>query len=510
MEFDQACRTAGEPALAGKEELYDLLLWLSRYRRHLGGKKETARKADGPNRRILVRLFGGNRPVPGKLLVFPVSGGSDGRKLEDRIPAQRLLCGRDGRAELFLPEGRWRVTAAHGVGYTKESREILTDGTGEEQWEVRLTPLGRMAADWHGGELHHHSIYSSPAYGGTDAVVETPAEVKDAMLAAGCEFGALSDHHHTKNHAVWKQQKSEGFCPVISKEISTSNGHVMALGVDKDVIYEIPCGKARTADRLRQEFIRTAETIRREGGIAQINHPFDTSVSTSFPAEFEDLYPLFDSMEIWNGAHPMLEQNGNGKAVKQWLSLRRKGVWISAVSGSDTHQIRADQYDEDLREAVSLLSWIGQEAAEVPEGIREKLEILRRMGKRSLPHFLEWNAAFLGTACVKTYVKTAGELTQESLLEGIRNGDCMVTDGPLLFPEAGGFRVLWEEKPETLVFFDGEGRERRIKAADWVQTDNREYGAQLPEKDLVEGPWEALLLAGGRLRAAACGRTKLE
>ena len=83
------------------------------------------------------------------------------------------------------------------------------------------------------------------------------------MKSLGMQFGALSDHHNVLNHEEWQRQNNN-FTPIISKEISTSNGHVLQLGVDDDVIYEIPKGKERTTEKLRNEFIRICSEIRKK------------------------------------------------------------------------------------------------------------------------------------------------------------------------------------------------------------------------------------------------------
>ena len=61
----------------------------------------------------------------------------------------------------------------------------------------------------------------------------------------------------------------------------------------------------RTEEALRSEFRRIASEIRGEGGIPQLNHPRDYSVSTSFNPAFYDMLDIFQTMEIWNGSHPM-------------------------------------------------------------------------------------------------------------------------------------------------------------------------------------------------------------
>ena len=147
------------------------------------------------------------------------------------------------------------------------------------------------------------------------------------MRAMGLAFGALSDHHNTLNHDAWRAQEKEDFLPVVSKEISTSNGHVLSLGVEKDVIYHVP-GEERTEEALRSEFRRIASQIRGEGGIPQLNHPRDYSVSTSFNPAFYDMLDIFQTMEIWNGSHPMYYGTVNADAAQLWRELLEQGRYI--------------------------------------------------------------------------------------------------------------------------------------------------------------------------------------
>lgn len=156
-------------------------------------------------------------------------------------------------------------------------------------------------------------------------MVESPSEVCNSMMAMGLFFGALSDHHNVLNHEAWKKEKKENFLPVISKEISTSNGHVMALGVEEDVIYAIPDDKDRTDEKLRNEFQRIVQQIKDEKGLAQLNHPRDLSVSISWNPDFYDMINIFETVEIWNGSNPMLAGSTNDMAYRLWVELLRQG-----------------------------------------------------------------------------------------------------------------------------------------------------------------------------------------
>lgn len=523
LEFDREYRADAENKLKDTDELYYLLLWLESWIKDSSrvnasenvtftewetrGKQNARRMYD-----IKIRVLCAEKPVIGRIKIFALNSGS---RLTDMIPYQRLMTDENGNGSLILPAGKWKIMVDHGIGYTVWEKSICLNCCEDEEYsekntkelEAKLEPLGQLGVGWIAGELHHHSIYSSPVYGGTDAVTASASQVKKSMQAAGCEFGALSDHHNILNHQEWKGQKEKEFCPVISKEISTSRGHVMSMGVDKDVIYNIPLGAERTEMKLRNEFIRITEEIRSSGGIPQLNHPFDTSVSTSWSPQFEDLFALFTTMEIWNGAHPMLPGNGNGKAVKKWISLLKQGIYLTGTAGSDTHNILADQYDEDAQKICCMLEWLKKKSdlETLPKEIHPALKTLLDMGQVSFPELLFWIGHSLGSACVKNYVHIDGELTQQKILQALRQGDCMITDGPLLFLERREnwtIRILTQEEPEKLVLLFEDGRQICREKEHFVSTNKREFNYVITKEELGKAKWMiAFLKTGERCRA---------
>lgn len=514
LEFDREYRSCADNRLKDTDELYNLLLWLEAWKKNVNRRNILEDRAFCERRnlqkkdfetmyglKINVRCEG--KPIIGRVEIFSL----ERNELSAMIPYQRLFTDREGHALLRLPKGKWKIRVDHGIGYTVWEKTICLMKYEDKNLEVNLNSLGEMEEGWFGGELHHHSIYSSPVYGGTDAVFESVSEVKESMQAAGCEFGALSDHHNIFNHEEWKRQKEEIFCPIISKEISTSRGHVMSIGVDKDVIYNIPLGDDRTEEKLRNEFIRVTEEIRKNDGIPQLNHPFDSSSSTSWSPQFEDLFSLFTTMEIWNGAHPMLSENGNGKALKKWISLLKQGIYLTGTAGSDTHNILADQYDEEAEKICSMLEWLEEESVleSLPEGIRPALSILSDMGRVSFPKLLSWIGNSLGSACVKNYIHIDGKPTQEKILQGLANGHCMITDGPLLFlnkKEVWTIRILTQEEPETLLLFLEDGRQICREKRHFIQNGKWEFIYKITEEELGEAKWiMALLKTGERCRA---------
>lgn len=460
MEFDRALAQAGEPVLSGTEELHNLLLWLERW---TGAANGQARAKGSCCLKI-------RTSKAARIRILAETG-----SLRGRVPIVRAIT-QGGRTEtFFLGEGAFTAEISWGPAYRRYERHVRMPEENGSVLAIMPEPMGKLPEGWLMGDLHHHSIYSSPVYGGTDAVAESPAMAALAMRAAGCGFGALSDHHNILNHGDWSREERDDFHPLLSKEISTSNGHVAALGVKTDIIYHIPAGDRRTEGNLKQEFIRILEQIRRENGTAQLNHPFDENASTGWNRNFDDIISLFSAVEIYNGAHPMLTDNGNGRALEWWIGLWQKGHRLTATGGSDTHNILADQFDSDLLIICRILDSLAENRSFLPSGIRQKTDIIEQMGKRSLPHFLDWAGRRLGSACVKTCVYTGEKADAESIRQAIEQGKCMVTDGPLLFVLADGAgpgehrqartgevtlkaRIFSEEEPEKLRIILGDGR----------------------------------------------------
>ncbi len=202
---------------------------------------------------------------------------------------------------------------------------------------------------WFSGDLHQHSIYSSPAHGGTDNAPDTLEEIHAFMRAKDLRFGAVSDHHNILNHAAWLRFESPAFIPIVSKEISTGHGHVMALNTPVDVVFRYQAGDDGA---VRREFVRICDEIHAAGGIAQLNHPRDRDRNISFPERFTDLIGIFDTMEVWNGSETMEPGTKNGDAFALWLRLLRSGTYLPATTGSDQHRIHEHMRERLIKTVV--------------------------------------------------------------------------------------------------------------------------------------------------------------
>ena len=434
--------------------------------------------------RVLVLDENGN-PTPAQVKLFPLKSGESAKtfhRVNGRIDMIREMTGEDGSLDKLLPTGAYMLEISKGSEYIilmEEVKVTETEMTKSFRLE-RFVHLGERG--YYAGDLHHHSIYSSPVYGGDDDVCETPEEVSCSMRAMGLSYGALSDHHNTLNHDSWRAQEKEDFLPIVSKEISTTNGHVMALGVEKDVIYHAPWGEERTEEALRAEFRSVTEQIRREGGLPQLNHPRDYSVSTSFNPAFYDMLDIFQTMEIWNGSHPMYYGTTNADAAKLWRDLLEQGRYIPAVTGSDTHNIRANDYHELFHEIM----WICETLEEYRE-IREKLaeeyqtewDCLELLHKSLLPAMEKWAESNLTSGGVRTYVKLEGKPTVQKVLDALRKGQSFLTNGPILYAEPRkegmALTILGNLPLEQLYIYGSGGYERKMALTEREETQGKKY-----------------------------------
>ena len=366
-------------------------------------------------------------------------------RVNGKITMIRDMTGFDGCLSRKLTPGRYVVEISKGSEY-----EIITDAI--EIQEGKLTRIGyelnrfvdMEEKGWMAGELHHHCVYSSPVFNGDDDVVETPQEVANSMMAMGLSYGALSDHHLVLHHPAWKAMKKDNFVPIISKEISTSNGHVMSMGVAKDVIYAIPEEKDRTDEYLRSEFVRITDEIKECGGLAQINHPRDLQKAISWNPAFEDMLDIFETMEIWNGSNPMMSGSTNDAARDLWHRCMQKGLFLPATTGSDTHNICADDYHVLFDQIMDTIDAIKANKSDLDREYADETYVMLMIGERLLPILEKWAETCLTSGCVRTYVyfdptqpKEATH-TPKNILNILRKGNSFLTNGPILVPKVGG------------------------------------------------------------------------
>lgn len=341
-----------------------------------------------------------------------------------------------------IPIGTYTLIVSHGSEWEIVTSRVTVPG----EKEITLKRIVDLAREnWYAGDLHHHSVFSSPLYPpeGTDYVYDTPEKIKNSMCARGLSYGALSDHHNTYNHGTWSRFKTADFTPILSKEISTSNGHVLQLNTDPDVIYKIPAEKDRTPAVMRAEYRRITDEIKSYGGHPQINHPCDMQKSISYPPEFVDMIDIFYTMEIWNGSHPLYPHCTNGNAMEMWMNILKSGTFIAATTGSDTHEITCEFWFDAVAYVFGMYRAVKAALKNTLEGHNKDGVILEGddledakyfddLLTATLPTVKRWALLNLSSGCVRTYVHCAEEMTPKNILANLRQGHSFLTNGPIL------------------------------------------------------------------------------
>lgn len=174
---------------------------------------------------------------------------------------------------------------------------------------------------WYRGDNHLHSVHSDGK--------RTPAEIAAAARAAGLDWITTTEHNTTSAHAAWEGLWGDDLLILTGEEVTTRNGHVVALGTDPGTFVD---WRYRARDGA---FGRFARRIRQAGGLVVPAHPYGTCVGCNWKYGFEDA----DAVEVWNGPYTPDDE----VAVAAWdamlvASVRDGGRWLPAMGNSDAHR----------------------------------------------------------------------------------------------------------------------------------------------------------------------------
>jgi predicted metal-dependent phosphoesterase TrpH len=163
-------------------------------------------------------------------------------------------------------------------------------------------------------DLHVHTTYSSDGR-------TTPEEVVEAAIENGVGCVAITDHNSFKAYYDVKDNGKVIIVP--GQEVSSKEGHIIALGIDKEI--------ARGMD-----IIDSIKAIHEAGGIAVAAHPYRWWSGLGEKNVMES----FDGVEALNG------RSTEGSNRKSLALSKKFGKIITAGSDSHTPMTIGDGYLE--------------------------------------------------------------------------------------------------------------------------------------------------------------------
>ncbi|PGH08466.1 hypothetical protein AJ80_07865 [Polytolypa hystricis UAMH7299] len=210
-------------------------------------------------------------------------------------------------------------------------------------------PVGDGAKTWFRGDLHMHTIYSDGKH--------TPNELITFAQAANLSFIFTSEHNTPSIDHAWDSVAPGSLLVSRGIEVTTRSGHWNAIGLTPHDWVEF---RYRHTDN--PGLAQAVQHVRKRGGLAVINHPFDSvdCLACDWSYGFED--SNMDAIEVWNADWDPSDE----KALVKWHELLSAGSHIAAIGGSDFHTSETGK----IGSPTTLVHASRLETAEILAGIR--------------------------------------------------------------------------------------------------------------------------------------------
>jgi predicted metal-dependent phosphoesterase TrpH len=167
-----------------------------------------------------------------------------------------------------------------------------------------------LPAGWVRVDLHSHTMWSGDS-------TTTPEEVAESVVASGIDVLCITDHN-----AIRGAVELSGSLPcrvIVGEELRTHAGEIIGLFLTERIPMGTPPAEA-------------ARTIRGQGGVVYVPHPFDPMRrNMAEPALYELAHAgLLDAVEVFNAKTSLRSLNERAAHFAQEFDL-------AAGAGSDGH-----------------------------------------------------------------------------------------------------------------------------------------------------------------------------
>ncbi|MGW6917805.1 CehA/McbA family metallohydrolase [Kitasatospora sp. NPDC054939] len=175
---------------------------------------------------------------------------------------------------------------------------------------------------WYRGDCHLHTVHSDGR--------RLPEEVAAGARAAGLDFIVSTEHNTTSAHGVWGPLAGPDLLIVLGEEVTTRNGHWLALGLEPGRFVD---WRYRSRD---DAFPRLARQVRRQGGLVVPAHPFCPYIGCQWKFGYADT----DAVEVWNGPWTYDDESAvDGWDARLADAVREGRAWLPAIGNSDAHSV---------------------------------------------------------------------------------------------------------------------------------------------------------------------------
>ncbi|MGW7491077.1 CehA/McbA family metallohydrolase [Streptomyces sp. NPDC054786] len=294
---------------------------------------------------------------------------------------------------------------------------------------------------WYRGDSHLHSVHSDGK--------RTPAEIAALARAAGLDFINTSEHNTTSAHRAWDGLWGDDLLILTGEEVTTRNGHVVAMGTDPEVFID---WRYRARDNAFGKFARA---IRRAGGLVIPAHPHATCIGCNWKFGLNEA----DAVEVWNGPYTPDDEI----TLAEWdntlvAHTRGRADWLPAVGHSDAHR---DPDVVGLPQTVVLADDLSRRALQ--DGIRAGRVWIAESSKVDLAFSVTGERGEHAGIAERLEAPRTAKVTAHLKVSGAPGCTVsFVTDQGRLYsaplPASGDGTVSWQTTPDYAAYIRAEVR----------------------------------------------------
>ena len=241
-----------------------------------------------------------------------------------------------GEQSFELPAGRTTITAAHGLAYRLESKEVDVPANGSVSVEMSLSrAVDLRKAGWVSGDLHVHMLHGEDQRPTSYADVALTCEANGLdFVSVGQEYVGAGELDLAGYHAECARHSHVDFQMLLGAERPKNLlGHQVLLGVHNPfVIDENP------------PYFRSARKVHDQGGVLVYVHPVRYYPARQYQGNWLD-FPgnnlarelLFDSCcgPSFDGLSVFSDEASDNNAWQLWYQLLNRGRFVPIFADSD-------------------------------------------------------------------------------------------------------------------------------------------------------------------------------